>query len=88
MSKLLSNLFKTALVSAVVYGAYKFGEKKGKESVEKAELPLKEYSPMDMEIFEVENMIQTLKEKPNKTRRDRDNLELLEIKLKQLKRNR
>ena len=37
------------------------------------------------EIQFVENLIDELKNKENKTKKDKDNIELLEIKLKQLK---
>jgi hypothetical protein len=69
-------------LGTVVYGAYKLGEKNGKnENVNGGFAPHpKFYSEEDQILQEIE----LLRKKPNKTRRDRDNLSLLEIKLEQL----
>ena len=85
------NILKIAAAAAVVYGAYKLGESKSK----KTNNNLRDYSNTSedeylktnelTEIQFVENLINELKSKENKTKKDRDNIELLEIKLKQLK---
>jgi hypothetical protein len=66
----------------VVYGAYKLGEKNGKSMNQNdGYIPdSKRYSEEEYIMDEIE----ALKRKPNKTRKDRDNLSLLEIKLQQL----
>jgi hypothetical protein len=66
----------------VVYGAYKLGEKNGKSMNQNdGYIPdSKRYSEEEYIMDEIE----ALKRKPNKTRKDKDNLSLLEIKLQQL----
>jgi hypothetical protein len=78
----LSEILRYAFLGTVVYGAYKLGEKNGKnENVNGGFAPHpKYYSEEDQILQEIE----LLRKKPNKTRRDRDNLSLLEIKLEQL----
>ena len=82
MSRLVDNLLKAAGVGAILYGVYKLGEKNALSSME--EKKTIEDEPKS-EIDVIHEMIQEIKNKVNKTRKDRDNLELLEIKLKQLK---
>ena len=82
MSRLVDNLLKAAGVGAILYGVYKLGEKNALSSME--EKNTIEDEPKS-EIDFIHEMIQEIKNKVNKTRKDRDNLELLEIKLKQLK---
>ena len=82
MSRLVDNLLKAAGVGAILYGVYKLGEKNALSSME--EKNTIEDEPKS-EIDVIHEMIQEIKNKVNKTRKDRDNLELLEIKLKQLK---
>jgi hypothetical protein len=87
----LGNILKFAAVAAVVYGAYKLGESKSQKinnnSRDYSNTNEDEYLKTDelSEIQFVENLINELKSKENKTKKDRDNIELLEIKLKQLK---
>lgn len=82
----LSEILRYAFLGTVVYGSYKLGEKNG-ESKAQSE---KDYSvnPLDSKKFsEIEFIteeIKKLRKKPNKSRRDKDNIELLEIRLKQL----
>lgn len=81
MSRLFNNLLKVAGAGVLLYGVYKLGQKNT-------------FGPMDEETVEedkpkteidmVHDMIQELRRKINKTKRDKDNIELLEIKLKQL----
>ena len=47
--------------------------------------PFVEVDETETEIQQVTELIQELRTKPNKTQKDRYNIELLEIKLKQLK---
>ena len=82
----LSEILRYAFLGTVIYGSYKLGEKNG-ESKAQSE---KDYraNPLDSKKFsEIEFIteeIQKLRKKPNKNRRDKDNIELLEIRLKQL----
>lgn len=84
MSRLFDNLLKAAGVGAILYGVYKLGEKNALSSIEQEQTPIVEDKPKT-EIDVINDMIQELKQKVNKTRKDKDNIELLEIKLKQLK---
>jgi|694.fasta_scaffold48316_5 hypothetical protein len=78
----LSEILRYAFLGSVVYGAYKLGEKNGKSMNQNdGYIPdSKRYSEEEYIMDEIE----ALKRKPNKTRKDRDNLSLLEIKLQQL----
>lgn len=87
MSRLFDNLLKAAGVGAILYGVYKLGEKNALSSMEQEVTPKIEEKPKT-EIDIINDMIQELKRKVGKTRKDRDNIELLEIKLKQLKNRR
>jgi hypothetical protein len=86
-----STLLKWGLAAAVVYAAYKVGQK----SVTTKEQPVMEpVQEPDVEIFNDEadeeiyvvNVLQELMDKKNKTKQDRYNIGLLEVKLKQLRR--
>jgi len=85
MSRLVDNLLKAAGVGAILYGVYKLGEKNALSKLEDEGKIEKDLNKPKTEIDVVYDMIQGLKKKVGKTRRDRDNLELLEIKHKQLK---
>jgi len=85
MSRLIDNLLKAAGVGAILYGVYKLGEKNALSNLENQGVIEKDLKKPKTEIDVVNDMIQELKKKVGKTRRDRDNLELLEIKHKQLK---
>lgn len=86
-----SDILKAAAVAAVVYGAYKLGENQGKKSLSQPSP-----SPVNDNIEEAEvvetsdekdfivQLIESLKNKPNKTSKDKNTLELLQIKLNQL----
>jgi hypothetical protein len=82
----LSEILRYAFLGTVIYGSYKLGEKNG-ESKAQSE---KEFRPSPIEsrkFSEIEFIIgeiEKLRKKPNKNRKDRDNIELLEIRLKQL----
>jgi hypothetical protein len=85
MSRIVDNLLKAAGVGAILYGVYKLGEKNALSKLENEGKIEKDLNKPKTEIDVVYDMIQELKKKVGKTRRDRDNLELLEIKHKQLK---
>ena len=92
------NLLKIAAVGALVYGAYKLGEKRGekkyidiepveeeKDFVDIVEEGLdKGRTKVNEEIQYIKDLISNLQKKANKSRSDRDTIELLKIKLEQL----
>ena len=105
------DILKVAAVGALVYGAYKLGEKRGEKKYPypktKRNLDYEEYEEVeeeeedefvddveleDEEISEetkneidyVQEIIDNLKSKRNKTKGDKNTIELLEIKLQQL----
>ena len=84
MSKLLGNILKMAIGAGVVYVAYKVGESMGKDKNKNLLKGVK--SEIDSEIELITSLIKELRDKPNKTKKDKDNLDLLGIKLKQLER--
>lgn len=71
----IKTLLKWGLVAGAIYGAYKLGQM-SKESDDTIE--------SSSELNEVENAIDHLQSKPNKTTKDKDIIDLLKIKLKQL----
>lgn len=71
----MKTLLKWGLVAGAIYGAYKLGQM-SKESDDTTE--------DNTELSEVEGAIDQLQSKPNKTTKDKDILDLLKIKLKQL----
>jgi Rieske Fe-S protein len=84
MSRLLGNLIKGALGFGALYVAYKVGESMGKDKDKNLIQSAK--NEIDSEIQFVTDLINDYKNKPNKTKKDRDNMDLLNIKLEQLKR--
>ncbi len=84
MSKLLSNLVKGALGVGIIYVAYKVGESMAKD--EKKNILEDAKSELDYEIEFITGLIKDYQEKKNKTKKDKDNLDLLKIKLEQLQR--
>jgi hypothetical protein len=85
MSRLFDNLLRFAGVGAILYVVYKLGEKNNLGSTEQESTPNRFTSKIDEEIDGVNKIIQELKRKSVKTKKDKDNVELLEIKLRQLK---
>lgn len=87
-----NNLLKVLAAGALVYGAYKLGEKQGQKKVS---TPAFEPNEEEYEVIEVDGtkteeqelveIIDGLKKKPNKTAKDKNTIELLEIKLKQIR---
>lgn len=94
------NFLKIAAVAAVVYGAYKLGESHGESKntepqPEDPDKPTGFHGFVDdvlernknavvEQIDDIRNLLKELRSKPNRTRKDNDNIDLLEIKLKQL----
>ena len=85
MSRLFDNILRAAGVGAILYGVYKLGEKNALRSLEQEQEPIKIEEKPKTESEVILDMIEELKKKPNKNRKDKDNIELLEIKLKQVK---
>jgi len=80
MNNSVGNLLKIIGIGAVLYGVYKMGENGVLDSIIQKNVPNENLNEEDS----IRKTIQELKQKQNKTRRDRDNIGLLEIKLKQL----
>lgn len=80
---LFGNLLKIAGAGALLYGAYKLGEHHANQKIQSTlpSEPIKEKT----EEEEVIELINEMKRKPNKTKADRNNIELLEVKLKQIR---
>lgn len=92
------DILKVAAVGALVYGAYKLGEKSAQKKYIDIE-PIedeKDFSDtfnetiddakttLNDEIKYIRDLIDNLQKKPNKTKNDRNTIELLRIKLEQL----
>lgn len=80
-----NNLLKLIGVGALLYGAYKLGEYQANR---KKTLEHKEHDYLDDEESEVLKALHELRSKPNKTKNDKFNIDLLGVKLKQLYNNR
>lgn len=85
----LSQILGVAALGGLLYVAYNYGvkegEKKNKNVVKDTEIEDAEVVTNKSEEDCVLEIIESIKKKPNKNQKDRDTLELLEIKLKQLK---
>jgi hypothetical protein len=80
MGNFLSNLLKVAIVGGIAYGAYKFGEHEGEDKGRRSVM-----SDADKEEKDhLKDLIDELKQKKNKTKKDEYNLMLLESKLLEL----
>lgn len=90
---LFGNLLKVAGAGALLYMAYKLGEQHANQRLAVPQEPIQPiqdvtYEDVVEEKTEEENVIELIRElqnKPNKTKNDRYNIELLEIKLKQIR---
>jgi hypothetical protein len=87
---LFGNLLKVAGAGALLYLAYKLGEQHANQRLETSPQPIQDI-PMEevvTEKTEEENVLELIRElrnKSNKTKNDKYNIELLEIKLKQIR---
>jgi hypothetical protein len=83
---LLGNLLKIAGVGAILYGVYKLGEHHANQKLQENVIPVINDEPkVETEEEKVLGLIKELKDKPNKTKTDKFNIELLEVKLNQIK---
>lgn len=89
----MRDILRIAFFGAVAYGAYKLGESQGRKMTQGQipNPPSPNNNIQDAEVVSekteedyIREIIQSLRNKPSKTRKDRDTIELLEIKLKQL----
>lgn len=80
MGNFLSNLLKVVLVGGLTYGAYKAGEHNGVEKGKRSVMNDED----KQEIDHLKDLIEELKQKKNKTKKDEYNLMLLESKLVEL----
>jgi hypothetical protein len=86
----LKNIVKWGLLATVVYGAYKAGQHYGKQSnvnpqpnPQPKPEPIIEFDSNSEEDY-ILDLIREIKNKPNKTQKDRYNIELLQVKLNQI----
>lgn len=78
-------VLRYAFFGALIYGAYKLGEKNAKDDEPEVKPTSKTVEPQEQsEEDYIREIIECLQSKPNKNRKDKDNIELLNIKLKQL----
>lgn len=80
---LFGNLLKIAGAGAILYGVYKLGEHHANQKIQNVLPP--ELTKEKTEEEEVLGLIKELNDKPNKTRTDKFNIDLLEVKLKQIR---
>jgi hypothetical protein len=80
---LFGNLLKIAGAGAILYGVYKLGEHHANQKIQNTLPP--EAPKEKTEEEEVIGLINEMKRKPNKTKADRNNIDLLEVKLKQIR---
>lgn len=83
--KTVNTILELGALAAIVYGAYELGKyhEKNKANVKPEPLLLGNLEEKD-ELKEVQDTLRELRQKPNKTQKDRNNIELLQVKLKQL----
>lgn len=80
MGNFLGNLIKVALVGGLAYGAYKFGEHEGEDKGRRSVMSDSDKEEKD----HLKDLIEELKQKKDKTKKDEYNLMLLESKLNEL----
>lgn len=80
MGNFLGNLIKVALVGGLAYGAYKFGEHEGEDKGRRSVMSDSDKGEKD----HLKDLIEELKQKKDKTKKDEYNLMLLESKLLEL----
>jgi hypothetical protein len=90
---LFGNLLKVAGAGALLYMAYKLGEQHANQNLEAPRDPVQPIQDVHHEVVveekteeqHVVELIKELRDKKNKTKNDKYNIELLEVKLKQLR---
>jgi hypothetical protein len=84
---LFGNLLKIAGAGALLYGAYKLGEYHANQKVQETLPKVKKPEGIEekSEEAQVVDLINELRRKPNKTKSDKFNIDLLEVKLKQIR---
>jgi hypothetical protein len=90
---LFGNLLKVAGAGALLYVAFKLGERHANQNLVAPIDPVQPTQDVPYEVVveekteeqHVVELIQELRDKKNKTKNDKYNIELLEIKLKQLR---
>ena len=83
---LFGNLLKIVGAGALLYGAYKLGEYHANQQLQDNVIPVINDEPkVETEEEKVLGLIQELKNKPDKTKTDKFNIELLEVKLNQIR---
>ena len=82
----MRDILRVAFVGAVAYGFYKLGEKHGERKVSNELPPVEplDTTPEKTEEEYIREIISDLKKRPNKNKKDKDTIDLLEIKLQQL----
>ena len=87
----MRDILRAAFVGAVAYGFYKLGEKQGERKAIKSSQTKYDSNIVDAEVVSektevdhIVDIIDSLRNKPNKTTKDKDTIELLQIKLQQL----
>ena len=80
MGNFLGNLLKVAIVGGIAYGAYKFGEHEGEDKGRRSVMNDADKEEKD----HLKDLIEELKQKKNKTKKEEYNLMLLESKLLEL----
>jgi hypothetical protein len=80
MGNFLGNLLKVAIVGGIAYGAYKFGEHEGEDKGRRSVMSDDDKEEKD----HLKDLIEELKQKKDKTKKDEYNLMLLESKLLEL----
>ena len=80
MGNFLGNLLKVAIVGGIAYGAYKFGEHQGEDKGRRSMMSDEDKE----EIDHLKDLIEDLKQKKGKTKKEKYNLMLLKSKLEEL----
>ena len=83
MSQFLGKTLKVLGAAALLYGAYKLG--KGMNSIPVNDVVVEHEDTECEEEKYITELINELKGKSNKTKKDKYNIELLEVKLKQIR---
>lgn len=82
----LNKILGVVAVGGLIYAAYRYGLNEGKKNLTETnpDLHKDEVTSEKSEIDCINEIIQSIQSKPNKNTKDRDTIELLKLKLKQL----